>query len=140
MCGRKREPFRRPMCPASQVGAASPAPYKPFCSTDEVCIARMQSFHIRYWENLQAYEKAERDQESYGFRKVCMSNLKLAWDEWHSAFHNHRGCQDKRHNDREFHELFRWGLIERRTVVDDAQRLQYNPMRVPEPDVGKVKH
>lgn len=142
LCGDNREPMRRPICPSHKVrDAPSPRPLvKEFCHSDDACFQRLQDFYGRYMQNLQAYQKAERDRRSYDIRKTCMNNLKLAWDEWFSAFDAHKRCQSSRARDQEYEMLIRWGLKERPRLIDDELRLQYNPNRVEEPDVSMVKH
>ena len=68
-----------------------------------------------------------------------MKALRTAWEEWFSAFDAHKRCQENRREDGQFYMLQRLGLIDRSRALDDVQRLENDPSRVPEPDLSMVK-
>lgn len=132
--------LRSPRCGSARISNDNTVRVKNFCNHDRICLGRLKNFHDIYQARLRVYEQSERDRESYAWRCMYMQHLRTAYDEWVSAFENHRGCNGRRNADAEFVALDRAGILPRLVGLSDAIRLRWNPAMVQAPDVGAVRH
>lgn len=68
------------------------------------------------------------------------SRWRKAYDDWMSAYENHRDCPDRRQMSQLFQELKRAGIVLDQMYMPDATRLGAHPSSAQEPIVGITRH
>ncbi|KAM0715542.1 hypothetical protein Q7P37_009040 [Cladosporium fusiforme] len=117
----------RPVCQNTRDGGYWDNRIFNFCFDDEYCSERLEYFETQYDDCQRAFEAAERNRESQGMQRTRARQWREAYNEWISAYENHKDCPRRRDYDPHFLKLERDGVCVGMPTLEDYMRIGRNP-------------
>lgn len=111
-----------------------------FCYQDYDCFQRLAELQAACTAAKREAEAMEAQREATLLQTGYTSRWKQAYDDWMSAYENHRDCPGRRQMSQLFQDLKRAGVALDQMYIPDATRLGAHPSSVPEPIVGITRH
>lgn len=127
----------RPQCPAAEIreGGVYYNRIFEFCFDDVDCRERLEQFAAEYQHCKQASERAESRELPERQRQLAQRWLR-AYNDWVSAYENHKDCPQTRNRHHHFSALQRAGVCIGMFGLPERLRLGTNPHSVTMPSVG----
>lgn len=111
-----------------------------FCYQDNDCFVRLAELQSACTAAKREAEEMDASREAPVLQHGFTGRWKQAYDDWMSAYENHRDCPGRRQRSQLFQDLKRAGVVLDQMYISDATRLGAHPSSVPEPIVGITRH
>lgn len=107
-----------------------------FCEEDDDCFLRLKTLEAQNTEDERIAKQAERERWPTSDQAEATRYWKKSYDDWTSAYDNHRDCPYRRSQSKLWAELKRAGVVKDNFSIPDDQRLGAHPGTAEEPISG----
>lgn len=111
-----------------------------YCYQDHDCSRRVVALQAACAAAKRAAEEMDAAREAPALQHGSMARWRKAYDDWMSAYENHRDCPGRRQESQLFQILKRAGVVLDAAYIPDAARLGAHPNSMQEPIVGFARH
>lgn len=129
-------------CPASSIqeGGTYGNRLLDFCYEDEDCFLRLKVLESQNTSDKNVAKEAESDRWPTEMQAEATRFWKKAYDNWTSAYDNHRNCPYRRYQSALLRELKRADIVQDARALDEDLRMGAHPGSEEEPVVGIQRH
>jgi hypothetical protein len=111
-----------------------------FCYQDDDCFLRLAELQSACTAAQREAEAMEGLREHNSIQANVTQKWKQAYEDWTSAYENHRDCPDRRYGSEIFRQLKRADVAQDQRYIPDDSRLSAHPSYAQAPVVGIQRH